>query len=121
MAPLNSGVWKQDLCKLRGSCTPQSGTNWLASLDSGFLVHSGAHSQHPAMTSETSESSAVLLIAVLVVVYLAVVVIMVRRQLRQVSRDEEEEEDRVVMTDKKGNTIIHKVESVVNNTKEVLM
>ena len=58
---------------------------------------------------------------VLVVVYLAVVVIMVRRQLRQVSRDEEEEEDRVVMTDKKGNTIIHKVESVVNNTKEVLM
>ena len=46
---------------------------------------------------------------------------MVRRQLRQVSRDDEEEEDRVVMTDKKGNTIIHKVESVVNNTKEVLM
>ena len=45
---------------------------------------------------------------------------MVRRQLRQVSR-EEEEEDRVVMTDKKGNTVIHKVEAVVNNTKEVLM
>lgn len=57
----------------------------------------------------------------LVVVYLAVVVVMVRRQLRQVSRDEDEEEDRVVMTDKTGNTLIHKVETVVNNPKEVLM
>ena len=55
------------------------------------------------------------------VVYLAVVVVMVRRQLRQVSRDEDEEEDRVVMTDKTGNTLIHKVETVVNNPKEVLM
>ena len=45
---------------------------------------------------------------------------MVRRQLRQVSRDDDEE-DRVVMTDKKGNTIIHKVETVVNNREEVLM
>ena len=37
----------------------------IASFLPGFLVHSGAHSQHPAMTSETSESSAVLLIAVI--------------------------------------------------------
>ena len=37
----------------------------IASFLPGFLVHSGAHNQHPAMTSETSESSAVLLIAVI--------------------------------------------------------
>ena len=54
-------------------------------------------------------------------VYLAVVVVMVRRQLRQVSRDEEEDEDRVVMTDSGGRTRVHKVDTVVNNTKEVLM
>ena len=57
------------------------------------------------------------------IVYLGVVVVMVRRQLRQVSsyQEEEEEEDRVVMTDKQGHTEVHKVEKVLNNTKEVLM
>ena len=52
--------------------------------------------------------------------YLGVVVVMVRRQLRQVTTFEEEE-DRVVMTDQKGNTDIHKVDTVLSNSKEVLM
>ena len=81
----------------------------------------GFHSAKLKTTHDTTFETFSCCFQVLVVVYLAVVVIMVRRQLRQVSRDEEEEEDRVVMTDKKGNTIIHKVEAVVNNTKEVLM
>ena len=55
------------------------------------------------------------------VIYLAVVVVMVRRQLRQVTDDEDEEEDRVVMTNQKGKTDIHKVDKVINNTEEVLM
>ena len=46
---------------------------------------------------------------------------MVRRQLRQVTSYDETEEDRVVMTDQKGNTDIHKVDTVLSNSKEVLM
>ena len=55
----------------------------------------------------------------LVVLYLGVVIFMVRRQMRMVG--DETEEEKVVMINKDGNTDICKVESVLSNTREVLM
>ena len=47
---------------------------------------------------------------------------MVRRQLRMVRLDdEEEEEDKVTMINKDGKTDLLKVETVLNNTSEVMM
>ena len=57
----------------------------------------------------------------LVILYLCVVIVMVRRQLRQVALDEDDEEDKVTMINKEGKTDLCKVETVLNNTNEVMM
>ena len=46
---------------------------------------------------------------------------MVRRQLRMVTIDEEEEEDKVTIINKDGKTDLFKVETILNNTSEVMM
>ena len=57
----------------------------------------------------------------LIILYLCVVIVMVRRQLRQVTLDEDDEEDKVTMINKEGKTDLCKVETVLNNTNEVMM